>query len=75
LLEQEREFSSYASKEKSSFSGAAKQADSVHHDALEREVVSVQDLWPLVPGRVGGLRFALKVRKPKFQGVADRFHC
>lgn len=47
----------------------------MHHDALEREVVSVQDLWLLVPGRVGGLRFALKVRKPKFQGVADRFHC
>jgi hypothetical protein len=35
----QREFSSYASKEKNSSPRTAKQADSVHHDALEREVV------------------------------------
>jgi hypothetical protein len=34
-LEQQREFSSYASKEKNRFLGTAEQADSVEHHALE----------------------------------------
>ena len=43
-MAKEREFSSYASKEKGSFVWTAKQADSVHHDARERKAANVDDL-------------------------------
>ena len=44
-LEKQTEFSSYASKEKGCLFGTAKQADSMHHDSLKREVGTVDELW------------------------------
>ena len=43
-MAKEREFSSYASKEKGRFARTAKQADSVHQDARERKAANVDDL-------------------------------
>jgi hypothetical protein len=40
----EREFSSQASQEKGRFARAAKQAESVHHDARQRKAAGVDGL-------------------------------